>query len=357
MRKTILRVGFRLGLGIVLGAALWAWSGAVAEAQGNVVPINVSYQPALYWAVPYYIATEKGWWQEAGLKPSFSTFASGAPQVAAGAAKSWDVGGIGSAPATLGAVRIGLLTIGITNDESAGNLIMARGDQADAILKNPASLKGKQLLLTTNSTGEYASLACLRKLGLGQADMQVVNLNQAEIISAFSSGTGLLAGVWAPNNYTLEQRMGAKTVCTGKDAGAVVPGTLVVRGEYAKEHPDLVARYLAVYLRSIAWQKKNPKETVELMKKFYSQGGVNLPEKYLQAEIDTRPTFTLPEQLAILDRGKGPSQADQWYAKLGEYLRSTGTLAAAPDPKTFITDEFMKRVAADPKLRAFAEGP
>jgi hypothetical protein len=42
--------------------------------------------------------------------------------------------------------------------------------------------------------------------------------------------------------------------------------------------------------------------------------------------------------------------------KLGEYLRSTGTLAAAPDPKTFITDEFMKRVAADPKLRAFAEG-
>jgi len=93
--------------------------------------------------------------------------------------------------------------------------------------------------------------------------MQVVNLNQAEIISAFSSGTGLLAGVWAPNNYTLEQRIGAKTVCTGKDAGAVVPRTLVVRGEYAKEHPDLVARYLAVYLRSIAWQKKNPKETVE----------------------------------------------------------------------------------------------
>jgi ABC-type nitrate/sulfonate/bicarbonate transport system substrate-binding protein len=162
--------------------------------------------------------------------------------------------------------------------------------------------------------------------------------------------------VWAPNSYTLEQRAGAKILCTGKDAGAVVPGTLVVRGDYAKEHPDLVARYLAVYLRSVAWQKKNPKETVEYMKKFYNQGGVILPEKYLQTEIDTRPTYTLDEQLRILDRSKGASLADQWYSKLGEYLQSTGTIASPPDTKSFITDEYLRRVAADPKLRAFANG-
>ena len=346
----------RVIAGFLLAVALVASGDRPAGAQGQAVAINVSYQPALYWAVPYFIASEKGWWQEAGLKPSFSTFPSGAPQVAAAAAKSWDVGGTGSAPATLGAVRVGLLTIGITNDESAANLIMARGEQADAILKNPASLKGKQLLLTTNSTGEYASLACLRKLGLAQTDMQIVNLNQAEIISAFSSGNGTLAGVWAPNSYTLEQRAGAKILCTGKDAGAVVPGTLVVRGDYAKEHLDLVARYLAVYLRSVAWQKKNPKETVEYMKKFYNQGGVILPEKYLQTEIDTRPTYTLDEQLRILDRSRGASLADQWYSKLGEYLQSTGTIASPPDTKSFITDEYLRRVAADPKLRAFANG-
>src|SRR5215211_3638320 len=45
-------------------------------------PINVSYQPSLYWALPYYVATEKGWWKEVGLAPSFSVFPAGAPQVA-----------------------------------------------------------------------------------------------------------------------------------------------------------------------------------------------------------------------------------------------------------------------------------
>jgi ABC-type nitrate/sulfonate/bicarbonate transport system substrate-binding protein len=182
----------------------------------QLTSIGVSYQPAVYWALPYYLASEKGWWKEVGLDPQFSTFPSGAPQMAAAASKSWDVGGAGSAPATLGAQRFDILTIGITNDESVGNALMARKNEADGIKNNPASLKGKQLLLTTNSTGEYAALACLAKWGLGAKDMQLVNLNQQEIISAFATGTGALAGVWAPNIYTLEERTGAQLICSGR---------------------------------------------------------------------------------------------------------------------------------------------
>ena len=74
----------------------------------------------------------------------FSTFPAGAPQVAAAAAKSWDVGGTGSVPAVLGAARFSIMTIGITNDESAGNAVVARKEDADKIKANPASLKGQQ---------------------------------------------------------------------------------------------------------------------------------------------------------------------------------------------------------------------
>lgn len=191
--------------GIVGLAAALIFSGAkpvLAE------PIGISYQPALYWSLPFHIATEKGWWKEVGLEPTFTSFPSGAPQVAAVPAKSWDVGGTGSAPAVLGAARVKLLTVGIILDQSAINAVMARGNEADAIQKNPAMLKGKQLLLTTNSTGEYAALACLGKWGLKPNDMQTVNLGQAEAIAAFSSGNGALAGLWAPNMFTLEEERG-----------------------------------------------------------------------------------------------------------------------------------------------------
>ncbi len=115
--------------------------------------IGVSYQPSLYWGLPFHYATVKGWWKEVGLNPNFSTFPAGAPQIAASAAKSWDVGGTGSVPAVLGAVRFNVLTIGITNDESKANAMMVRGDKFDAVKADPKLLKGQRLLLTTQLHG------------------------------------------------------------------------------------------------------------------------------------------------------------------------------------------------------------
>ena len=195
--------------------------------------IKVSYQPALYWALPFHIATEKGWWAELGLKPEFSTFPAGVPQIAASASKSWDVGGTGSIPAVLGAVRFNLQTIGLTNDESQGNALLARGDKVAGFQQNPASMKGQTILLTANSTGDYAVQACLAKWGLRKGDVTLKNMGQAEIISALSSNAAELVGVWAPNIYTLEEKAGAKMLCSGKDGGVMVPGALIEIVAYA----------------------------------------------------------------------------------------------------------------------------
>ena len=109
------------------------------------------------------------------------------PQIAASASKSWDVGGTGSVPAVLGAARYNLLTIGLTNDESVGNALMATGAKADGFVKNPQSIKGQTIVLTANSTGDYAVQSCLAKWGLKKADVTIKSMGQAEIISAMSS--------------------------------------------------------------------------------------------------------------------------------------------------------------------------
>ena len=322
----------------------------------HAAEINVSYQPALYWALPYYIADQEGWWEKLDLEPSYSTFASGAPQVAAAAAGDWDVGGTGSAPAVLGAARFDIITIGITNNESAGNAMMVRGADAEAIKADPAAaLKGKQLLVTTNSTGEYASAACIESFGLSYPDdVEVVNLNQGEIISAFASGTGTMAGLWAPNIYTLEARAGAELLCSGQDAGAIVPGALISRRDYAEANPEMVARYLAVYLRGVEYIRANNDEAVSMMADFYALTGVELDNEYLQREIDTRPMFTLDEQLELMN-GDAPD-AVTWFDGLGGYMTSTGTLETELDAATFIDPQYMQLVADTPELAAFARG-
>jgi ABC-type nitrate/sulfonate/bicarbonate transport system substrate-binding protein len=316
--------------------------------------IKVSYQPALYWSLPYYIASEKGWWAELGLKPTFSTFPAGVPQIAASAAKSWDVGGTGSVPAVLGAARYNLLTIGITNDESVGNALLASGAKADAFVKNPGSIKGQTIVLTANSTGDYAVQACLQKWGLKKSDVSIKSMGQAEIISAMSSGNADLGGLWAPNIYTLEEKAGAKLICSGRDAGAIVPGAIIVRQEYAKEQPQNVARYLAVYLRAQKWSLANRKEAVAMMKKFYEQGGVTISEAAMNKEFDTRPVFDLAGQLKIMNRASGTSDVDKWLTGIGEFMKANGTFPEAPATKSFVTDEYLRMVDKDPKLKEFA---
>ena len=335
-------------------ATVMAFGAVGTQAQPALTEINVSYQPALYWALPFYVATEKNWWAEVGLKPTFSIFPAGVPQIAASASKSWDVGGTGSVPAVLGHVRFGIKTIGITNDESAGNALLVRKDVADKFTKTPAAMKGQTILLTANSTGDYAVQACLKKYGLAKGDVTIKNMGQAEIISAVSSNNAELAGLWAPNIYTLEEKVGAKVLCSGKEGGVVVPGALIARGEYAEQNPENVAKFLAVYLRAWSWMNANKPEAIAMMKKFYDQGGVAISEASMMREFDTRPTFDLTSQLARMDRARGNSDMDSWFGQIGIFMRGTGAIPTVPLPNDYITDVYMKRVAADPKLREFA---
>ena len=328
-------------------------AGGLAQAQAPV-EIKVSYQPALYWAMPFFVATEKNWWAELGLKPVFSTFPAGVPQIAASASKSWDVGGTGSVPAVLGHVRFGIKTIGVTNDESAGNALLARKDVADKFIKDPASIKGQTIVLTANSTGDYAVQSCLKKWGIAKADVTIKNLGQAEIISAMSSANADLGGLWAPNIYTLEEKAGAKVLCSGKEGGAMVPGALIARSEYAEQNPENVAKFLAVYLRAWKWMAANKAESIAMMKKFYEQGGVSVSEASMKKEFDTRPTFDLAQQLERMDRSKGASTMDGWFADIATFMRGTGALQSVPASSEYVTDVYMKRVMADPKLREFA---
>ena len=101
-------------LGAVLALGLLAPESTAAQAQ-KAAPIRVSYQPATYWSLPFLVATEQGFWAQEVSTPSFRPFPPGRPRSMPGAQEAWDVGGMGSAPAVLGASRYGLLTIGITS--------------------------------------------------------------------------------------------------------------------------------------------------------------------------------------------------------------------------------------------------
>jgi NitT/TauT family transport system substrate-binding protein len=128
----------------------------------------------------------------------------------------------------------------------------------------------------------------------------------------------------------------------------------VVRADYAKEHPENVAKFLAVYLRSWKWMNAHRAEAIAMMKKFYEVGGVTISQASMEKEFDTRPTFDLAQHLKIMDRSKGASEVDQWMTQISEFLKASGTIPEVPKASSYVTDEFMRMVDRDPKLKAFA---
>lgn len=335
-------------------AALSALLPMTVSAQ-DLKEIRISSQPALLGSVPFTLADEKGWWKEVGLKVTITNFPAGAPQIAA--SRSWDVGYTGSVPAVLGAVRFSLHTIAFSDDQSATNAIYVRGANADAWIKSPASLKGQTLFLTGNSTVDLAARSCLSKFGLQKGDVTVRSMGQAEIIAAMSSGSASIGGLWAPNTYTVEEKAGAKYLCSGKDTGTMVPGNMVVRADWAKENPQLVARFLAVYLRAQRYLAANRTQALAVMKRHYDAGGVQISEAAMNKEFDIRPTFDLAGQLDMFSRGAQPSKADTTMNTIAAFMKEVGSLRAdeaLPDPKVYVTDEYLKLIDRDPALKAFA---
>jgi NitT/TauT family transport system substrate-binding protein len=335
-----------------VGASLFV-SGEVVYAQ---TAVNVSYQVTIH-GVPLQIAEERGWWADAGLKPgNMTSFTAGAQQIAAVPSKTWDIGLMGGPPALLGAARFNLQSVLILIDDSRANGVIAKEKDYAAIKSDAAkALKGKQYLVPANSTADYAAQGCFAKLGLKPGDVQAVNIAPGAIVDAFKGSDIPVGAIWYPHFARMEKQ-GGKLLCNGKDAGVMITANMVVRPDYLKDNLETVARFTAMYLRTLNVMRTDKAATLASMKKFYDKGGVVLSAEEMDGEIATRDYWNLPEQLAAFDRSKGPSMLDKESTHLAEFFKAVGTIPNVMDPKAYINPSVLEYINGNPKLKAFAEG-
>jgi ABC-type nitrate/sulfonate/bicarbonate transport system substrate-binding protein len=331
---------------IVLVMVAWMVLGGVAFGADKELPlVRASHQPCMH-ALPTILATNFGWWDEIGIKVTFHYFVSGMPQVEAGQAGEWDVGAMGTVPCLLAGIKYQQPLIAISNDESVTNNLMVRPDAFNTWLKDPKNdLKGKTILCSTISTGHYAVVAYLKKLGLTENDVKIVHMEQSAILSAFLSGQGDVAQTWAPFNYLMEEK-GMKVLSHGKDAGVVIPGGVVATKKFADDKPELVAKWLLGYQRGVNFMIDNPRESAKHLGKYFREKcGINLSDEVCLKEFELRPLFRTKQQLRMYERKDGKmSVVDKWMDDLAQYFVDVKRIEKKPDPKTYITDKFLKMV-------------
>ena len=307
--------------------------------------IRVSHQPCKH-ALPTVMAIEKGWFKELGIEVSFHYFAAGMSQVEAGIAGEWDVGAMGTPPALFGGVKYGLETIGASITQELIEWLLIKEKDQKAFKANPKEwLKGKTILVTTISTGHYQLLGNLKKWGLSEKDVKIVHMGPAAILSAFVAGEGDVYQAWAPWCYLLQSK-GAVKIADGATGGITIPGALVATPKFAKERPDLVAKWLEGYLRGVLYEYQHPGEAAKYLQAYYKKLGLDIAYSSCLEEMRSEPKFPIYDQLRLMERKDGqPSEMDQYISDLAGFFVLQGKLKKAPDVTKFITDKYMKIAA------------
>jgi ABC-type nitrate/sulfonate/bicarbonate transport system substrate-binding protein len=341
------------------GLALVAGMCTVASAQEKIVDLKTCWQPE-HSTYIYWNAKEKGWTKEAGINPEFVYFDSGMAQMEALPAKQWVVGGTGSVPMLVGAMRYGAYLIGIANDDSTSNAVMVRPDSP--ILKSKGAVtgfpetfgtaeevRGKTVLVTTVSSGHYALSTWLKRLGLKDKDVVIKNMDQGQMLAAFESGIGDIAVLWAPSMFTGISK-GWKVVNRDSQKGSNMVNVLVADKKFADENPEVVARFLKSYMKGIdAMKTENVKLAGGFVKFLNDWAGVKISEQDATMDIKEHTVYTLDEQLKMFDASKGSSDVEKWMAGMADFFVEQGKFKKEEMDKTmksgFVTDKFLKLAA------------
>lgn len=283
-------------------------SPTTAPSPVDTTVVRVAAQPVLA-LNQWYLADKLGYFKDNGVSIKLvNYYQSGAPEVEAGLSGDWDVAFMGELPTITGGTKWAMQTVGLFGDEAAAHGMYVRPtDNVNA--SDPASnLRGKNVLYTQGSAGQVFLEACLKSWGLTPDDVKLVNLAPAALATAFKAGNGILAQAYPPFSYQLEAA-GYKNICDTTKLGVHAYPTMVTTPAFARDHPDVLARFVEAVFRANELYLNDKAKATSLVKDFYKEAGVTQSDADITTTIGVYHWATLPEGQRIFQSGEGKSSA------------------------------------------------
>ncbi|XXT16947.1 ABC transporter substrate-binding protein [Sorangium sp. So ce429] len=224
--------------------------------------LQIAYSDWPGW-VAWDIAIQKGWFKEAGVEVDFTWFeyvpsmeAYSAGKVDAVCVTNGDalVTGNGGAPS----VAI------VVNDYSNGNdMVVARPE-----ITRVAELKGKKVGVEVGFVSHLLLLNALRSAGLGEKDIQIVNVPTDQTPQTLRSGTVDAIVAWQPNSgQALRELPGSTAIFTSADVPGIIYDVLAVSPKSLAERRADWGKVVRVWDRVARFirDEKNLDEAVRIM--------------------------------------------------------------------------------------------
>jgi sulfonate transport system substrate-binding protein len=148
-------------------------------------------------------------------KVVFSTFTSGPPQIEAATAGKIDFAITGNTPPIFGAAANAKVKVVSAYDGGgSGDQVLVR---ADSPIRSIAELRGKRIAVGKGSSAHGHILAQLKNAGLTPADVQLVFLQPADALSAFTQREADAWAIWDPYTAQAAAQLPVRSIGQAKD--------------------------------------------------------------------------------------------------------------------------------------------
>lgn len=200
---------------------------------------------------------------ESGIKCNFIVFDSGVDANKAFASESIDFATMGNTNAIVALSR-GLDVELIWIHEVLGD-IEALAVKNGSNINKVEDLAGKKIATPFASTSHYSLLNALKIAGI-EDKVQLLDMQTADIVAAWERGDIEAAYTWQPSLGELLKT--GKTIITSEDManqGYVTANVELVRKEFARKYPDMVAAFIACLAEGGEIYRQNPEEGAKIV--------------------------------------------------------------------------------------------
>ena len=277
--------------------AVLAWMAVELVSAAQAAPLRLGYSDWPGW-VAWQVAIDKGWLTQAGLDVKFEWFDYSASMEAFAAGKiDGDFLTNGDA-LVVGAGGARNVMIMLTDYSNGNDMIVARPGIAS--LKD---LKGKKIGIEIGLVEHLLLLDGLKKQGMTQADVTLVNSKTNETPQVLASGQVDAIGAWQPNSgLAMKALPGAHPVYTSAQSPGLIYDVLTV-------NPASIAAHRADYIKLMqVWDHvvsyiSDPKTQDDAVQIMAARVGLS-PAKYQQLLAGTH-LISIAEAKKVLVKADG----------------------------------------------------
>lgn len=267
-------------VGLALVAFLTVWEGA-APAVAQETKIAVGMAGGVN-QVPALVAKAKGFFKEEGLDVDVKALARG--NLAVEGLSNGSLQFAETANATFFAAvakGVPLFSVGISSRGYTGKLLVSN---ANAGMKSITDLKGKRLATQVGTGMHTVLLMLLEKQGLKESDFNITNLRVVDMPSAMASTDNIDAVLgWEPSIQRIVQAGKGKVLLTSGQmqtmAGITYPFLVATTEAYAKQHPEIVQKFMNAYAKADKYIASHHDETVQIYLDEIKRRGAKLSEE------------------------------------------------------------------------------